>query len=84
MMQSGWSLQCDDMAASSGRGLRRPLLTSADDMFHTVIQQSGEAPCAESCLRVKIHKSAHEHEMQQLKAQVSRPQAYPLMAFCGS
>ncbi len=77
MMQSCWSLQCDDMAASRGPGLRRPLLTSADDMFHTVIQQTGEAPCAESCLRVEIHKIAHEHEMQQLKAQVSRPQACP-------
>lgn len=63
------------MAASRGPELRRPLLTSADNLFHTVIQQSGEAPCAESRLRVEIHKSVHEHEMQQLKAQVSRPQA---------
>ena len=83
MMQSCWSLQCVDMAVSSGRGLRRPLLTSADDVFHTVIQQSGEAPCAESCLRVEIHKSAHEHEMQQLKRQVRRWQACPRMAFGG-
>ncbi len=83
-MQSCCSLQCDDMAARSGRGLRRPLLTTADDVFDTVIQQSGEASCAESCLRVEIHKSAHEHEMQQLKAQVSKPQACLRMAFCGS
>ena len=76
-MQSCWTLQCHDMAPSSGHGLRRPLLTSADDVFDTVIHQSGEASCAESCLRVEIHKSAHEHEMQQLKAQVGKPQAAP-------
>ncbi|KAL0048205.1 hypothetical protein WJX82_009864 [Trebouxia sp. C0006] len=69
---NSWEMQCHDMAPSSGHGLRRPLLTSADDVFDTVIHQSGEASCAESCLRVKIHKSAHEHEMQQLKAQVHR------------
>ena len=83
-MHSLWSLQCDDMAANRGPGLRRALLTSADDVFHTVVQQSGEAPCAESCLRVNIHKSAHGQEMQQLNAQVSRPQACSRTAFCAS